>query len=766
MNEKIISPGVFTKESDKTFLAAGVSNIGAAFIGPTLTGQAFMPIQVNSGNEYDELFGGDYEYSYIPYSVKRYIKNGCAPIIVRVLSTEGWSDTETNGPNDALEIFDSTGKTAAILVATSGSTFPTFTSINGNNTNFVLSASTGYVSASFDLANNNHIEKIFGTSPEHKNGNALAASLYCYSLLKYTANTNTLTAPTGTVSTGSLSNLTFTTNASYSPAHTPYITSQTLNNSKYNLFRFKTIFDGTSANKLYKVVIDSITKPASGSTDYGTFNVVVRSFDDTDTIPNPLETFSNCSLDPNSSNYVLKKIGNQYSTIDSNGKITVYGEYEQKSKYIRIDEAVGINSLPNQVVPFGYTSYYNIFSGSTMPDIPTKSYQGTADIYNSKIPWGINFDNKDVAEYFSPIADGAEAITATSLSLDDKFGHNSSSLYSGSLSASTAPTEMLKFVVGFQGGFDGTAPNKGKAMGSSITSTNAFGFDCSTSTAKGTIAFKKGLDTISNPDEFDINMIVAPGIMQQYHSQVTSHARQICSDRQDCFYLMDSVGLNDNIATAVSSVSGIDDNYTGTYYPWVKISNPTLGKQQWVPPTTLLPATFAFNDKTAAEWYAPAGLNRGGLTDAIDVRNRLTHSERDTLYEGRVNPIASFPNQGIVAWGQKTLQKKASSLDRINVRRLLISLKKFIASSGRYITFEPNSNSTRNQFLSIVNPYIDSVKRNNGVYDYKVVMDETNNSPDVIDRLALVGDIYIQPTRGGEFVKLNFNLMPTGSSFK
>jgi phage tail sheath protein FI len=184
-----------------------------------------------------------------------------------------------------------------------------------------------------------------------------------------------------------------------------------------------------------------------------------------------------------------------------------------------------------------------------------------------------------------------------------------------------------------------------------------------------------------------------------------------------------------------------------------------------VPPSVVMMSVFAANDKVSAEWFAPAGLNRGGIPTAVQVADRLTHTERDSLYENHINPIAAFPGQGVVAWGQKTLQRNPSALDRINVRRLLIALKKFIASSSRFLVFEQNVSTTRQRFLNIVNPYLESVQQRSGIYSFKVVMDETNNTPDLVDRGILYGQIYIQPTRTAEFIVLDFNVMPTGASF-
>ena len=213
------------------------------------------------------------------------------------------------------------------------------------------------------------------------------------------------------------------------------------------------------------------------------------------------------------------------------------------------------------------------------------------------------------------------------------------------------------------------------------------------------------------------------------------------------------------------TAGNFDTNYAAMYYPWVRILDTSTGKLVWVPPSVVMAGVIAFTDKVSHEWFAPAGLLRGGLSDVIEAETRLTHDERDELYEGRVNPIATFPGQGVVVWGQKTLQGKPSALDRVNVRRLLIKLKKFIASSTKFLVFEQNTAATRNRFLNIVNPFLEQVQQNSGLSAFKVVMDDTNNTPDIVDRNILFGQIFIQPTRTAEFIILDFNIMPTGATF-
>jgi phage tail sheath protein FI len=174
---------------------------------------------------------------------------------------------------------------------------------------------------------------------------------------------------------------------------------------------------------------------------------------------------------------------------------------------------------------------------------------------------------------------------------------------------------------------------------------------------------------------------------------------------------------------------------------------------------------YAFNDNAAEAWFAPAGFNRGGMSTVTRAERKLSQGDRDTLYIANVNPIATFPSQGVVVFGQKTLQKRASALDRVNVRRLLIELKGYISQIADTLVFDQNTIATRNSFLAQVNPYLTSVQQRQGLYAFKVVMDDTNNTADVIDRNQLVGQIYLQPTKTAEFIYLDFNVTPTGATF-
>ena len=276
-----------------------------------------------------------------------------------------------------------------------------------------------------------------------------------------------------------------------------------------------------------------------------------------------------------------------------------------------------------------------------------------------------------------------------------------------------------------------------------------------------TVAF----ELLSNTDEYDINMVMAPGINDTDHSAATAKMMAMAETRGDCIAIVDPVGFGSTPTTAAAVSEAENNSYAAMYWPWVQINSARTGKNVWVPASTVMGGVLAFNDSVSAEWYAPAGLNRGGIASAVRAERKLSRADRDTLYEARCNPLATFPGEGVVVWGQKTLQKRTTALDRVNVRRLLINLKKFIASTSKYLVFENNTDSTRQRFLAAVNPYMESVQQNNGLYAFKVIMDDTNNTADVIDRNIMKGDIYIQPAKAAEFIVVDFNIMPTGATF-
>jgi hypothetical protein len=273
------------------------------------------------------------------------------------------------------------------------------------------------------------------------------------------------------------------------------------------------------------------------------------------------------------------------------------------------------------------------------------------------------------------------------------------------------------------------------------------------------------INLLSNADDYKFNILLTPGLFDSLQpSQVTSIISNT-QNRGDNLFVLDLVPYNSQVATVTSQAASRNTSYAASYWPWVQVLDPDSGQQVWVPASTVIGGVFAFNDSVAEPWFAPAGINRGGLGQVIRPERKLAQSDRDTLYSGKVNPIATFPGQGTVVYGQKTLQTKASALDRVNVRRLLISLKSYISQVAQNLVFEQNTIATRNAFLAQVNPYLESVQQRQGLYAFKVVMDDSNNTADVIDRNEMIGQIYIQPTKTAEFIYLDFNITPTGTTF-
>jgi phage tail sheath protein FI len=273
------------------------------------------------------------------------------------------------------------------------------------------------------------------------------------------------------------------------------------------------------------------------------------------------------------------------------------------------------------------------------------------------------------------------------------------------------------------------------------------------------------LSLLANTDQYDYKTISVPGLNYQNASSAISTLLSNTQFRGDAIAVIDTTAFGQTITAAVTQAQSIDSSYGSTYWPWVQLRSQETGKLFFCPASTIVPAAYEYSDKVSAEWFAPAGLTRGGLSTVIQPERRLTVSQRDTLYAGKVNPIATFPGQGTVIYGQKTLQAKPSALDRVNVRRLLITLKRYIGGIAENLVFEQNTQTTRNSFLARVNPYLQLVQQRQGLYSFRVVMDETNNTPDVIDRNQLVGAIYLQPTKTAEFIILDFNILPTGATF-
>jgi hypothetical protein len=421
----------------------------------------------------------------------------------------------------------------------------------------------------------------------------------------------------------------------------------------------------------------------------GTFDLYIRRGDDINNRKVVIEQYSQLSLDPNTSNFITRVIGDQSYTLryDSSGEpyLERSGSYPNRSRFIRV-EAVR-NTL----------NYLNA--------------NGT-------------------------IRDGS---------------------LSGSLPAAVSGT--------FGAGSEGNVAHP-RGMYENISNTNTQGFNVGQDVS-GSTAYEDAIDILANKDQYDINLLFTPGLIDGFnnHATLITRAINMCEDRGDIFYVIDPTYKGSTVGQAQLAAEARNTNYAGMYYPWVQVPDPDLGRNVWVPPSAVLPAVFSFNDLVAHPWYAPAGLNRGVLDTVVQTERLMTQNDRDNLYMKSVNPIATFPRSGVVVWGQKTLQKKRSALDRINVRRLLIDAKRFVAFTVKGLVFENNTVETRAKFMELVDPYFRRVKNQQGLYDYRIIIDERNNTPDVVDRNEMRAQIYLKPAKTAEFIIVDFVVLPTGALF-
>ena len=433
----------------------------------------------------------------------------------------------------------------------------------------------------------------------------------------------------------------------------------------------------------------------------GYFTLLIRQGNDYTAGQTILETWTNLSLDPNQNNYIAYVIGDQTQNV----------AYDENGlAYLQVT-----GSYANQS---RYVRVSNVFT-------PTPNY--------------LNPQGQAVAAYTASIPVNGSG------SANGSFGGAVGALYGGLNTAGTATSAPL---------------NLFEAIPSVAATTPA-------NNIQGLVAtdYDTAIDLLANVDSYAYNAIYAPGLTNQNGATQVSAMLATAQNRGDNIAVVDLVSYGQNVTTVSTAAQSYDNSYGATYWPWVQVRSTETGRLHFVPASTVIPGVYEYNDRVSAEWFAPAGLNRGGLPTVIQPEYRLTVNQRNSLYTAKVNPIAIFPGQGTVVYGQKTLQARASALDRVNVRRLLIALKGYIGQVAQTLVFEQNTAVTRNKFLSQVNPYLEYVQQKQGLYAFRVVMDDTNNTPDVIDRNLLVGAIYLQPTRTAEYIQLDFNILPTGVTF-
>lgn len=587
----------------------------------------------------------------------------------------------------------------------------------------------------------------------------------------------------------------------YQTPETPWVVSELRGNQVFKLFKFASISDGTAANTEIKISIQNIDP------DGKEFDVVVRQFGDTDARPSILETYAKCSMEPSSNNFIARRIG------------TADGEFTLNSRFIM---CVMNDTAPTDAFPAGFEGYRvrdyaGVTVGSPSPTLnyipPFIDYKTAYDPENERIrrvylgisdTVGIDTDmfqwkgKQDNEAYWSATTKGFHMDSGATIAGNfevGEFAFQSILDIEGTLYENTT---ARKFTFVPYWGFDGWDCHRTSRTNTDRYRIGKVGFN--TGLANGQFqqlgpqdgtsdlyAYWNNIKTFANPQAVNINVFATPGIDwspslslgNNYLVQETID--MIEEQRADSVYIVtspenveydttdDTVGFGFNsvqINDAESLVdlldaADIDSNYTATYWPWIQERDTENNVNVWLPPTLEVVRNIALTDNVSFPWYAVAGYNRG-LTNALQARYKLTEDDRDTLYEGRVNPMATFSDVGVVIWGNKNLQVKDSVLDRLNIRRLLLQARQLITAVGVRLLFEQNDQIVRNQFLNLVNPILDNIRKERGLADFRV---QLSNDPEEIDRNEMRGKVFLKPVPSLEYIIIEFNVTPTGASF-
>jgi len=800
-NRVFVSPGVYTSEKDLTFVAQSIGVTTLGLVGETLKGPANEPILISNFDEFKTYFGGTspekdgagnpkYELGYV---AKSYLQESNQLFVTRVLGKTGYKAGKTFG-------IKTLGTNADIVVAAlrsrgsySGETL-TF-EVTGN-TSFIISGTgitvnplaefditvTGATggakvfTCSLDSTSTKYITKVLGTSPYDKDGTDVP--LYVHEV--YPNLTKNLYNQ-GSISGLSLSEVYNAEGDNFAnPWDTPMsptVVSEVRGGKVDDLFDVITISDGNAANQEVKVTIQNI------NIETGEFDILVRDFNDTDENMVVLEKFTRCSMNPDVAGYVARKVG------------TSNGDYVLNSKYIMLSMDT---NAPSNAFPAGFKGFTNaVLSGSTKLGsvlYKTEFFDSGDTIYGTTTSNGDKFRKTSLGlssdSNFSFDADLFKYKGSGTLNSTDGFHLSTNASSITGTTYQTTPYDLegqtdannnkltninfRKFTFAVCGGFDGwdiyrqvRTYGDGYIFGKLTYisgNTNNNGLFSTSAGNSDYYAYLEGINTYANPEAVDINVFATPGINFFDHSSLTTQAiDMIETDRADSIYIIGAPNETD-ATNVIDDLDGIavDSNYSATYWPWIQVRDTDNATQLFIPPTGEVVKNIALTDNVSYPWFAVAGYSRG-LVNAIKAQKKLTLDERDELYKARINPIATFSDTGTIIWGNKTLQVRESALDRINVRRLLLRARKLISAVAIRLLFEQNDDQVRQEFLRLVNPILESIKKERGLYDFRV---SVSNDPEDIDANTLRGKIYIKPTRSLEFIDLEFVITPTGASFE
>ena len=705
MAETIVSPGVLAIENDQSFITQQPVQAGAAIIGPTPKGKVGIPVLCTTYSDYLNKFGSTFLSGSQTYTYFTSIA--------------------------AYNYFNSGGNTLLVTRVVSGSTSLDWTPA----TSSAIPSSTALTSASLNVNLTYISASLASNGSQSLDINGI--TLYYTGSVPLPANTaNTIYIGTGSFAASTVADYVFSSSAilAVSSAISPYNTSlQFISSSIFsstNLLLTSTNPNGLTGNSYY-VISGSTTSYFSGGTNTTAFVLETLSEGIIMNSTGPTGSFG--TLLSGSANNFRWQIASQNI---NDGTFSLLIRQGNDSD---INQSVVESWGPLSLDPFD-SNYIEKVIGNQVETI-----------------------RSDDGEYY--------------VQLTGSFQNNSSIIRVKQVNQTT-PNYLDNNGV-FKPQFTGSLPTSsngtfGSALGTNIPSSAGNYYENITSNnIQGLTAnsYTESISLLANKDAYKYNILVAPGLISSHAFAGNSSFAAIAQiqttvqERGDAIAIIDLVPYNAQIGTVTSTVSSYNTPYMATYWPWLKTIDPNTGNQVWVPASTMIPSVYAFNDSVAAPWFAPAGINRGILPTIIQAERILTQGNRDTLYQSNVNPIATLSGAGIVVFGQKTLQKKRSALDRVNVRRLLIELKNYISQVADTFVFEQNDANTRSELLSIINPYLSSIQQQQGLISFKVIMDESNNPPSVVDQNQLVGQIYLQPTKTIEFILLDFNILPTGAVF-
>jgi hypothetical protein len=694
-------------------------------------------------------------------------------------------------------IYDVTGTTNAFMTNTSNIVTNALASFSVDGTSSAGNAFTYDVS--MDRTKKNFLPRVFGSSIQDKETELWVEEIYTNVLEDLIAKDKVrgldiTFLEISATSTNNFNNYLEGWKSAYSPWVLSELKGTGSGATLQRLFRFVTISDGNAANEDVKISILNV-RP-----DNKTFDLVVRKFYDTDANPFVVEKFSSINLDNTTSGYLGRKVG------------TVDGEYPLRSQHIMIEFYDPNDPDLGNHFPAGFEGVLNRTYIGNRTSLPPKiEYKTQYTDFNTnklrKVYLGLNSEigvDQDFFDYkgknavnngdYTGKTDGFHLdVNANGATID--LGVNSYiptlqvgvSAFTTDASLVGGPYEKLaarKFTLTPFGGWDGW--DEYRTTRTNIDSYTKTGSKGSIGLTNGTFttfitsegddgitsdyyAYLNGIYTFNNPEAVNINVFATPGIdLRDNVSLIENAVDMVEVDRADSLYVMttpdtdvDGVALTPSEAVDLVDDSGIDSNYSATYWPWIQMNDTENNRYVWLPPTVEVMRNIALTDNIAFPWFAAAGLNRG-TTNSVKARVKLKLDDRDDLYGGRINPMATFSDVGVVIFGNKTLQVKESALNRINVRRLLLQARKLISAVSIRLLFEQNDEVVRNQFLSLVNPILDNIRKERGLTDFRVVLDDT---PESIDRNELNGRIFVKPTRSLEYISIEFNITNTGASF-